>query len=124
MEKLKFIKPKLIKPKKLFFGMPVALFSLETFFGAIFGYLLTDFFSGKEAGLQGRIKSLAFDLGQWRIHFHHWMWGLGILISVFIININLPFNHFSYGVLGGMIFQGISCYPDWHRIIMRKKQNE
>jgi len=121
MEKLKFIKFKLIKSKKLFLGMPVAVFSPEIFFGALSGYLLTDFFSGKEAGLQGKMKSLAFDIGRWRIHFHHWLWGLGILLSILLININLPFHQFSFGILGGMIFQGISCYPDWHKIIVKKE---
>jgi len=100
--------------------MPLAVFSPEIFFGIIFGYLLSDFFSGKEAGLQGKMKSLAFDIGKWRIHFHHWLCGLGILISLFLININLPFHQFSFGILGGMIFQGISCYPDWHKIIIKK----
>jgi hypothetical protein len=122
MRKLRFIKPKLIKPKKLFLGMPLAVFSLEIFFGMILGYLLTDFFSGKEAGLQGKMKSLAFDIGRWRIHLHHWLCGFGLLVSLLLINLPLP--QFSFGILGGMIFQGISCYPDWHKIVVRQKNNK
>jgi hypothetical protein len=120
MRKLRFIKPKLIKPKKLFLGMPLAVFSLEIFFGLIVGYLLTDFFSGKEAGLPGKMRSLAFDIGKWRIHLHHWLCGLGLLVSLLLVNLPLP--QFSFGILGGVIFQGISCYPDWHRVIIKQKK--
>ncbi len=122
MKKLKFIKPKLIKPTRLFLGMPLAVFSLEVYFGIISGYLLTDFLSGKEAGLQGKIKSLAFNIGKWKIHLHHWLCGLGILVSLFFINLSLP--SFSFGILGGLIFQGIFCYSDWHRIIIKRKNSQ
>jgi len=124
MQKLKFIKPKLIKPKKLFLGMPLAVFSPEIYFGMIFGYLMTDFFAAKETGLQGKIKSLVFNIGKWRVHLHHWLCGLIILTSLFFININLPFHQFSFGILGGMIFQGISCYPDWHKVIVKNKKQD
>lgn len=118
MEKLKFLKPKLVKPK-FFLGVPLAVFSLEIYFGAIFGYLLAKFFSGKETGLPGKINSLAFNIGKWRVHFHHWLYGLGILISLFFIGLSLP--QFSFGILGGLIFQGIFSYKDWHRVLVRKK---
>ncbi len=121
MEKLKFIKLKLIKPK-FFLGIPLAVFSLEIYFGVIFGYLLAEFFSGKETGLPGKINSLAFNIGKWRIHLHHWLCGLGILLSLFFVNLPLP--QFSFGILGGFIFQGISCYPDWHKIIIKQKDSQ
>jgi len=113
MKKLHFLKPKLVKPK-FFLGIPLALFSLEIYFGAIFGYFLTKFFTGK-------IPSLAFNIGKWRLHFHHWLCGLGILISALHFNF-LPLPQFSFGFLGGVVFQGISCYPDWHKILSKQKR--
>lgn len=120
MEKLKFIKPKLVTPK-FFLGIPLAVFSLEVYFGAIFGYFLFEFLSGEKTGLPGKIKSAAFNIGNRKVHLHHWLYGLGILIPAIWYQF-LPFPQFSYGFLGGMIFQGISCYHDWHRVLIRNKQ--
>lgn len=111
---------KLIKSPKFFLGITLAVLSLEIYLGVICGYLAAKFLSGKEAGIQGRIKSLIIDAGKWKIHFHHWLYGLCILISIFLMP--LPVPKFSFGILGGLIFQGIVCYPDWHKIIIRKKQ--
>jgi len=119
MEKLKFIKPKLIK-SKFFLGIPLAVFSWEIYFGVILGYFLAKFFSGRETGFPGKIKSIVFNIGKWRIHLHHWLCGLGILISLFFINLPLP--QFSFGLLGGFIFQGIFCYSDWSKIIIKQKK--
>ena len=119
MEILKIIKPKTIKSKKLFLGIPLAVLFWELFFGIILGYLSACFLSGKEAGLQGKIKSLIFNIGRWRFHFHHWLYGLTILVSLFFSKLSLP--QFSFGILGGLILQGIICYPDWYRVVIRQK---
>ena len=114
MKKLHFIKPKLVKPK-FFLGILIALISLEIYLGIILGYFLTKFFAKK-------VPSVAFDIGNWRLHFHHWLIALGILISALYYNF-LPFPQFSFGFLGGLVIQGISSYPDWHKILFKKKNN-
>lgn len=114
-------KPKLVKPK-FFWGVPLALFSLEVYLGAVFGYFAAKFFSGKEAGDPAKIKSLAFNIGKYRLHFHHWFYGLGILAFVFLLGLSFPFPQFSFGFLGGFIFQGVSCYPDWYKVLSRQKR--
>jgi hypothetical protein len=103
---------------KFLWGIPLALISFELCAGVIFGYLAAKIFSGEKSGCQGKIKSLTFRLGSWKIHLHHWLWGLGILI-VAIFHSFLPFPQFSFGFLGGIIFQGIYCYPDWHKILRK-----
>ena len=113
MEKIKFIKPKLVKPK-FFLSVPLALFSLEVYFGVIFGYLVAKLLSGK-------IKSRIFDIGHYKLHLHHWLFGLGILISGLCFNFFSFFPQFFFGFLGGVVFQGISSYPDWHKILIKKK---
>ena len=105
---------KISKPKFLL-GIPIALMSLELFFGVFLGYLLPKLFGRK-------VPSVLFNIGGWKLHFHHWFIGFGILISSIYYNF-LPFPQFSYGFLGGLIFQGITCYPDWHKIIMRRSLN-
>ncbi len=122
MKKLNFIKPKLIKPKILL-STPLALFSLEIYLGALSGYFFAKFLSGKQVGLPGKIKSLVFDIGHHKLHLHHWLYGLGILIFAISSNFFPIFSQFSYGFLGGFIFQGISSYPDWHKILIRKKHD-
>jgi len=122
MKKLHLFKPKLVKPK-FFLGVPLALFSLEVYLGALLGYFSFKFFSGKDAGYPGKIKSLAFNLGNYRIHLHHWFYGLGILVFVLLLGLSFPFPQFSFGFLGGLVFQGISSYPDWHRILFKRKDS-
>jgi len=114
MKKLHLLKPKLVKPK-FFLGVPLALFSLEIYFGVLSGYFAAKFLSGK-------IKSPAFNVGNYRLHLHHWVYGLTILISAIWYQF-LPFPQFSFGFLGGVVFQGISSYPDWHRILFKKKNS-
>ena len=113
MKKLHFIKPKLVKPK-FFLGLPVALFSLEIYSGALLGYFAAKF-------LSGRLKSPIFHIGQYKLHLHHWLYGLGILISAFWYQF-LPFPQFSFGFLGGVVFQGIFCCQDWHKILIKTKK--
>ncbi len=109
-----------IKKSKVLLGLPLALVSLEIYFGTLLGYFITKFFSGKQTGSPGKIKSLAFNIGDYRLHLHHWL--LGLIVLIFAIwHQFLPFSHFSFGFLGGLIFQGIFCYSDWRRILTKEK---
>jgi hypothetical protein len=109
---------KRILSSKFLWGIPLALISFELCAGVILGYLAAKIFSGKKSGCQGKIKSLTFSVGSWRIHLHHWLLGLGVLIAGIFYSF-IPFPKFSFGFLGGMIFQGILCYPDWHKIFIK-----
>lgn len=110
---------KVVKPK-IFLGIPLALISLQAFLGALCGYFFTKLLAAKEAGKPGKIKSLIFEIKNWRIHLHHWLIALGLL-NVFLFWQPPILFQFSLGFLGGVVFQGISCYPDWHRIIVKVK---
>ena len=103
----KFKKPKII------FSILIAFFSLELYLGATLGYFTFKFFSK-------RVPSLIFDFGNYRLHLHHWLCGLAILIFALFFDF-LPFPHFSLGFLGGAIFQGVYCYNDWYRIVIKKE---
>lgn len=116
MEKIKFIKP------KAFLSIPVALISLELCFGVLAGYFITKYFSGPDTGKKGKIKSIIFPVGKYRLHLHHWILASGALVSAVTLNYFPVLSSFSLGFFGGMAFQGIACYSDWHRILIRKKQ--
>ena len=105
-----------ISKKRIFLSLPVALLSLEIFFGVILGYILPKIMAGKKAGQAGVIKSIILPIGKHRLHVHHWLYGFGILTSVFLFNFSIPWPQFSIGFLGGFIFQGIFSYPDWYKI--------
>jgi hypothetical protein len=119
MRKINLIKLKLAKAK-FFYGIPLAIFSLEIYSGVILGYFLAKFFAGKETGLEGKIKSLVFGVGKWKIHLHHWICGLIALIFLFYMNFSLP--EISFGVLGGLIFQGVFSYSDWYKIVIKQEK--
>ena len=108
---------RIFKTKKLkfFLTLPIALISLNTYLGSVLGYLTFRFFTGK-------IPSLAFNIGDYRLHLHHWLLSLAILLSAWHYNF-LPFPQFSFGFLSGAIFEGIYCYRDWYRIIFKHKKN-
>jgi len=112
MKKLHFFKPRLVKPK-FFLGIPLALISLELYFGTLLGY-----FTAKL--LSSRLNSPIFNIGNYKLHLHHWLYSLGFLISAIWYQF-LPFPQFSFGFLGGVVFQGISCYPDWYRVLVKRK---
>ena len=78
--------------------------------------------SGKKTGQLGIIKSRIFDIGDRRLHLHHWMFGLGALILALIFKFSLPFSPLSVGILGGWVFQGIYDYSDWHKILFKKNK--
>ncbi|MBZ1348311.1 MAG: hypothetical protein KYQ20_00865 [Candidatus Nealsonbacteria bacterium] len=112
-----------IKKSKVLLGLPLALVSLEIYFGTLFGYFITKFLSGKQTGCPGKIKSIAFNVGDYRLHLHHWLLGLMVLIFA-LWHQFLPFPHFSFGFLGGLIFQGIFSYSDWRRVLIKKDKNK
>lgn len=101
-------------------SLPIALISLEIYFGLLAGYLISKFFGGEQAGHPGNVKSIVLNLGKYKFHLHHWVYGAGILASVALFNFSLPFPQFSYGFLGGLVVHGITSYPDWHKILIKK----
>lgn len=112
-----------ILKKKVLLGAPaiaLTFLSLQAFFGAVLGYFLAKFVAGRDTGSPGKIKSLSFNIGSYRVHLHHWLFGSMVLIPAVYYNF-LPFYQLSFGLLGGIIFQGIYSYSDWHKILMRRR---
>ena len=93
----------------------MALLSLKIFFGGVFGYFLAHFLSGK-------FSSVIVGIGNFKFHFHHWMMGVVGLIAILLYQISPLAEQLFFGFFGGMIFQGIFSYSDWHRIFFKKRK--
>jgi len=100
----------------------LALISLELGLGIIFGYFTARLLAGKKAGQQGIIKSLALQIGNYKLHLHHWLLSLGVLVFAFFFN--LFHFHFFYGFIGGWVIQGVFSYKDWKKILIKRSKDD
>ena len=91
------------------------------FVGWLLGFVLTKCIAGKTSGKQGRIRSIVIPFGRHEVHLHHWLISSGIIILILIIDVQFLASAISYGVLGGLVFQGIYCYSDWHKILITRR---
>jgi len=107
-------------PKASLGALPM-LISLELGFALLAGYFVAHFVAGKKTSERGRFPSLAFTVRDWRIHLHHWLVFLGLLIATSIAHFFLFAPFVFYGFLGGVIAQGILHYDDWPRIVSKQK---
>ncbi len=89
--------------------------SLYLLLGLILGYLISDFFAGREAGDKLQY-SLRFKIRGYYIHIHHWLYYSLVLIGLALISFRNPLV---YGLLIGTIVQGLH-YRDrfifWYKI--------
>jgi hypothetical protein len=104
-----------INKSKILLSLPLVLISIKAYFGAVFGY----FFARV---LAQRVDSIIFSIGKLQVHFHHWIIGLICLIAAFLFSLSPLIGPLLYGFFGGLIFEGISSYPDWHKILTKKKR--
>ncbi len=79
---------------------------------------------GKSAGKPGSVKSVIIPLWKWKIHFHHWLFSLGLISISAASDIYLMNPHVTWGLLGGLAFHGIYSYGDWHKIIIPRHRDQ
>jgi hypothetical protein len=91
------------------------------FAGWLLGFVLTKYMAGKTSGKQGRIRSIVIPFGRHGVHLHHWLISSWIIILSLIIDVQFLASAISYGILGGLVFQGIYCYSDWHKILIPRR---
>ena len=108
-------------PKASLGALPM-LISFELGFALFAGYFAAHFFAGQKTSERGRIPSLVFDMGDWRVHLHHWLVFLSIFVVAAIASFFVVSPFLFYGFLGGVIVQGLSHYDDWPRIVSRHKK--
>jgi hypothetical protein len=110
------------KKRLVLVGMVPAGISLGYLFclGCAAGFVICKLCGGAEAGIQGRVRSVIIPLRNYELHLHHWVLSLFAAIASAIQGFFLIAPGLFYGVLGGLILQGILCYSDWHRIVKRR----
>ena len=104
-----------INIKKIILGIPIALISVRVYLGVIFGYLFARF-------LSQRLDSVIFSIGNYDLHLHHWMMGLAGFALFLIFSFSPLLEQLFIGFLSGLIFEGVTSYSDWHRILTRKEK--
>ena len=117
--------PRKLDCSVIFLGIFFAYISFQICFGVIMGYFAAKVFSGKQVGDVGKIKSIIFHLGDYKLHLHHWFLGFTALAAALILDYSFfDYSAFSYSFLGGLIFQEIFCYCDWKKIIVKEKKHD
>ncbi|MFC1962367.1 hypothetical protein ACFLWN_04955, partial [Chloroflexota bacterium] len=53
---------------------------------------------------------------------HHWLYSLFLASLSFTTGMHFLSPEITYGLLGGLVFQGIYCYGDWHVVLVRRQQ--
>jgi hypothetical protein len=110
-----------ISKRNFLLAVPIAVISLEIYLGVVIGYIGALVLAGKETGTEGIVRSLKFDMGRYRVHLHHWVLGLGVIPLAVHYNFAFFSDQLVVGIMGGLAFQGIACYKDWHKVLFRVK---
>jgi len=85
------------------------------------GFLIAKYGGGKREGMRGRVRSVMVPVGRHKLHLHHWLISSALMVIAIVRSFYLflpPEIFFSF--MGGLAFQGVYCYSDWHRIIHRR----
>lgn len=90
--------------------------------GWVAGFVVTKYLSGRKDGKQGIVRSIIIPWRNHQLHLHHWLIFLigGGIYAVKGFYILAP--EVFYGFLSAVVFQGIYCYGDWYRIVMRNRR--
>jgi len=86
------------------------------------GFLLAKYLCRKTVDKPRILRSPFIPLGKYKIHLHHWLWSSCVMIifTLFKGAHVLPSDLF-YGFFAAIVFHGIYCYSDWHRILIPRQ---
>ena len=85
------------------------------------GFLLAKYLGSNKVGEPSKIKSQFIPLGKYKIHLHHWILSsCAIVVFTVFKGAHIFPPDLFYGFFGAIVFHGIFCYSDWHRIISLK----
>jgi hypothetical protein len=94
--------------------------SLSFAFGMVIGYLGMKYFYNRYIA-RTPLKFIYLDFKGWRIHLHHWLFGVLIVIFLLMVGGISELPKFLWGVICGIIAHDIYDFNDWHRVLARKK---
>ncbi len=88
----------------------------------LLGLLVSKYVAGKSVGERGKARSIIIPLRRWGIHLHHWLYSLCLISLSSATGIHFLTPAITCGLLGGVVFQGIYYYSDWHIILVSRHQ--
>jgi len=92
------------------------------FLSGLLGFLASKYVAGKSAGERGKVRPIVIPFRRWGIHLHHWLYSLGLISLSSVTGIHFLTPAVTWGLMGGLVFQGIYCYNDWHIILVSRHQ--
>ncbi len=92
------------------------------FLSWLLGFLASKYVAGKSSGERGKARSIIIPFRRWKIHLHHWISSLCLIGISSTIGIHFLTPAITFGLLGGLAFQGIYCYSDWHVILISRRK--
>src|SRR4030066_1980008 len=112
--------------KKLVVSLPTIAMSIMLgylfFLSLLLGVLASKYVAGKSVGERGKAGSIVIPFRRWRVHFHHWLYSLWLIGLSSTTGMYFLTPTITYGLLGGVAFQGIYSYSDWHIILIKRHQ--
>ena len=88
--------------------------------GLALAFLASRHVSGATSGKRGRFRSIVLPLGRWQVHLHHWLYSSWLMALSLATGVHFLSPAVTYGLLGGMAFQGLYQYSDWHLIVLKR----
>ena len=90
---------------------------IQFFISGVAGFFISRYFSGNDEGKDGKLFSFRWKIGNYTLWLHHWIFSA---VGLFILY-NLEFyNPIVYGILFGMLIQGL-YYKDYYYIFFKTK---
>lgn len=104
--------PAVVIMASLYYSMVLAV-------GLLIGYMGSRIFS-KHLLEKGKVDSIYIDCGKWKIHFHHWIMGMVVLLLMWAFY--EPYlSSFLVGLILGVMAHDIYDYNDWHRVLVKNE---
>ncbi len=97
------------------------VFFLVFFLASWVSFLVTKYLGSKETGKRSKIPSITLPLGLYKIHLHHWLISSTIIAIALVKGSWLLPTEVFYGFLSGIVWQGVYCYDDWHKVVMPRR---
>jgi len=90
--------------------------------GMIIGYLGMKYFYKKYIET-GPLKFIYISFRGWKIHLHHWIFGVLVVIFLLIGGWKSELPNFLWGLIAGIIVHDIYDFNDWHRVLAKERKN-
>ena len=87
------------------------------FVSLLLGFLASKYVAGNSVGERGKLRSIVIPFRRWGLHLHHWLYSLGLIGLSSTTGMHFLTPAITYGLLAGLVFQGIYFYSDWHVIL-------